>query len=80
MKRLKVALLSGGPSPEHEVSVASCRKILANLDKKKFDVTVVMISRENMWDFGDSFENLNKEYDLFEGLKKLQEMKPDSSV
>ncbi len=77
MKRLKVALLSGGPSPEHEVSVASCRKILANLDKKKFDVTVVMISRENMWDFGDSFENLNKEYDLFEGLKKLQEMKPD---
>ena len=77
MKKLKVALLAGGPSPEHEVSVASCRKILSNLDKKKFDVTVVMISRENMWDFGDSFENLNKEYDLFGGMKKLQEMQPD---
>jgi D-alanine-D-alanine ligase len=77
MKRLKVALLSGGPSPEHEVSVASCKKILANLDKKKFDTTVVMISRENMWDFGDSFENLNKEFDLLGGLKKLQEINPD---
>lgn len=77
MKKLKVALLAGGPSPEHEVSVASCRKILEYLDKKKFDVTVVMISLENMWDFGTSFDNINKEFDLPGGLKKLQEINPD---
>lgn len=77
MKKLRLVLLAGGPSPEHEVSVATCTKILPNLDRNKFDVTVAMISRENMWDFGSSFKNLNNEYDLPGGLKRLKEINPD---
>lgn len=38
MKKLKIALLAGGCSPEREVSLNSGREVLAALDKSKYDV------------------------------------------
>ncbi|MBI1225250.1 MAG: D-alanine--D-alanine ligase [Bacteroidetes bacterium] len=44
-----VALLCGGVSPEHEVSMNSARNIYKAIDKKKYDVAVIGVSRSGQW-------------------------------
>jgi len=48
-KKVKVALLFGGRSAEHEVSLVSASSIYKNLDKKKFDILSIYINREGNW-------------------------------
>jgi D-alanine-D-alanine ligase len=48
-EKLKVAVLFGGRSGEHEVSLASARSVMANLDPAKYDVIPVGITREGKW-------------------------------
>ncbi len=48
-KKLRVGILFGGRSAEHEVSLTSARAVLANLDPVKYDVTLIGISREGRW-------------------------------
>ena len=43
---MKVAVLCGGPSSEHEVSLSSVRSILEHIDKKKYALSVVYISKD----------------------------------
>jgi D-alanine-D-alanine ligase len=38
MKKIKVLVLMGGGSSEHEVSLASGNEVLKNLDKEKYEV------------------------------------------
>ncbi len=47
--RLKVALVFGGRSAEHEVSVRSARSVFEALDTEKFDVIPILISQEGGW-------------------------------
>lgn len=42
---MKVAVLCGGPSSEHEVSLSSVRSILEHIDKKKYTLSVIYISK-----------------------------------
>jgi len=46
---LKVLILFGGNSTEHEVSIKSIKSILENIDKKKFKVITAGISKKNEW-------------------------------
>jgi len=59
MKRLRVAVLMGGKSPEHEVSLVSGREVVRHLNPKKYDVLPIIISRD-----GTSFQLNNKKYSL----------------
>lgn len=45
----KVVLLMGGESLEHTVSLESSKSILENIDRKKFDVLPVIISKDGTW-------------------------------
>ena len=49
MKKLKVAVLYGGRSGEHDVSVLSASSVLEELDAEKYDVTPVFIDRDGRW-------------------------------
>ncbi|MGB7296166.1 MAG: D-alanine--D-alanine ligase family protein [Candidatus Aminicenantales bacterium] len=51
MKRhkIKVALLFGGRSAEHEVSLVSAAAIYRNIDRSKFQVISIFIDREGRW-------------------------------
>ena len=49
MKKLKVLLLFGGQSAEHEVSVISARSVCAAIDPNRYDVLPVGISRSGQW-------------------------------
>ncbi|RME89467.1 MAG: D-alanine--D-alanine ligase [Anaerolineae bacterium] len=48
-RRLKVVLLFGGRSGEHEVSLQSARSVLSVLDEKKYEVFQVGITHEGRW-------------------------------
>jgi D-alanine-D-alanine ligase len=48
-KKIKVALLFGGRSAEHEVSLVSAASIYNNLDKKKFEIASLYINRTGNW-------------------------------
>jgi D-alanine-D-alanine ligase len=52
VKRLRVAVLAGGRSSEHEISLASARSVLASLDPERYDVVTVAIGRDGRWELG----------------------------
>jgi len=47
--RLRVALLAGGRSSEHEISLASARSVLEALDPERYEVIGVHIARDGTW-------------------------------
>lgn len=48
-KKINIAVLFGGKSAEHEVSVQSAKNIVRALDKHKYDVTLVGIDKNGAW-------------------------------
>jgi D-alanine-D-alanine ligase len=50
--RLRVAVLAGGRSSEHEISLASARSVLEALDPERYDVVTVAIGRDGRWELG----------------------------
>jgi D-alanine-D-alanine ligase len=49
---MQVALLAGGPSAEHEVSLQTGAEMLAQLQAGGFAVRPVLVTRDNTWHFG----------------------------
>src|SRR5437660_729226 len=50
--RLRVAVLAGGRSSEHEISLASARSVLESLDPERYEVVTVAIGRDGRWELG----------------------------
>jgi D-alanine-D-alanine ligase len=53
MKRLRVAVLYGGRSGEHEVSLASAAAVLANLDRNRYEPIAVRLEKDGRWVLAD---------------------------
>lgn len=49
MKKLKLVVLMGGRTAEHDISLKSGAKVVEHLDRKKYDVMPVVISRDGRW-------------------------------
>ncbi|MBP6883829.1 MAG: D-alanine--D-alanine ligase [Candidatus Pacebacteria bacterium] len=50
-KKLKIGVLFGGKSAEHEVSLSSAENVIKALDKKKYNVVPIKISKDGKFDF-----------------------------
>ncbi len=48
-KKLRVGVVFGGRSGEHEVSIRSARAIIEAIDRKKFEVLPIAINEEGKW-------------------------------
>lgn len=53
-EKLRVAVLFGGRSAEHEVSIVSARNIVAALDKEKYEVVLIGIDKQGHWHLADA--------------------------
>src|SRR5579883_1458395 len=51
-KKIRVGLVFGGRSGEHEVSLASANSVMANLDKEKYEVVPIGITKSGSWLLG----------------------------
>jgi D-alanine-D-alanine ligase len=49
-KRVRVAVVAGGRSSEHEISLASARSVLAALDPERYETTTIAIGRDGRWE------------------------------
>ena len=52
MSKIRVLLLFGGRSAEHEVSVVSARSVYAAIDREQYDVVLAGIDQQGRWYFG----------------------------
>ena len=52
MSKIRVLLLFGGRSAEHEVSVVSARSLYAAIDRERYDVVLAGIDQQGRWYFG----------------------------
>src|SRR5882672_3283475 len=48
-KRLRVALLFGGRSAEHDVSVLSARNVFRALDQGRYEIVPIGVTRTGAW-------------------------------
>src|SRR5215469_15916165 len=51
-KRLRVGVLFGGRSGEHEVSLASAASVMRGLDPEKYEAVPIGITKEGHWRIG----------------------------
>ncbi len=51
-RKLRVAILAGGRSSEHEISLASARSVLSALDPDRYEATTIAIGRDGQWTLG----------------------------
>jgi D-alanine-D-alanine ligase len=56
--KLRVAVICGGKSGEHEVSLMSARSILSQLDRTKYEVVEVGITKKGHWIVGSGIVRL----------------------
>ena len=47
--RVRVAVLAGGRSSEHEISLASARSVVEALDPSRYETTLIEIGRDGAW-------------------------------
>lgn len=70
-KKLRVAVLMGGPSAEHEVSLNTGQEIIKHLDPQKYHPEPIFITKKGRWMFDAASYNEKK------ALEKLRFRKPD---
>lgn len=52
MKKIRVGIIFGGRSGEHEVSIVSAASVINALDKQKYEATPIYINKKGQWLFG----------------------------
>ncbi|MGH7772643.1 MAG: D-alanine--D-alanine ligase [Candidatus Binatia bacterium] len=55
-RRLRVAILFGGKSAEHEISLQSARNIVEALDKKKYQPILIGINKKGQWSLTEALD------------------------
>ena len=57
-KKLRIGILFGGRSGEHEVSLLSAASILNAIDRKKYEVVPIGIGKQGQWLLGGDAHRL----------------------
>lgn len=70
MKKIKVIVLMGGRSPEHEVSLVSGKEVVKHLNPEKYEALPVVISKD-----GQNWQLKNKEEFLLKSSSDINQAK-----
>jgi D-alanine-D-alanine ligase len=79
MKKLRVGILFGGRSGEHEVSLLSAASVFAAIDKKKFEVVPIGITKQGRWVTAGDAERLLKGVPLEHEERHLRAGDPEAT-
>lgn len=75
-KKINIAVIFGGRSGEHEVSLSSARGVMKNLDKEKYNVIPIAITKGGNWLIGekaDEYMKINEDKIGKEGAISLED-------
>lgn len=70
--KLKIGVFFGGASVEHEVSIISAIQAINNMDKEKYDIIPIYISKENYMYIGENVGDIKEYRNIDELIKKSQ--------
>lgn len=60
-----IYLLFGGKSAEHEISILTAKSIINNLDRKKYRIFPIFVSKTGTWNYlGENLKNIEDEKEL----------------
>ncbi len=86
MEKIKLGVIFGGTSTEHEVSIVSGTSVIKNLNKEKYEIYPIYINKNGEWfkytyqnqefKVGDEIIGKEKIENIFEYLKKLDKVFP----
>jgi len=68
--KLKVAVLFGGKSTEHEISIISAIQAIGSMNKDKYDIIPVYMTKNNDFYVGESIGNIEEYTHISDLLKK----------
>ncbi|HJX71713.1 MAG TPA: hypothetical protein VJ346_07170, partial [Bacteroidales bacterium] len=54
MRKIKVAIIFGGRSAEHEISLQSAKNVIESLDKDKYEPILIGINKDGRWFLNES--------------------------
>ena len=60
MKKKKIAVIVGGPSAEHEISLKTGFQIVANLDRNKYEVSVIAVGKDKKFFFAKDAASISQ--------------------
>ncbi|MBI5020131.1 MAG: D-alanine--D-alanine ligase [Ignavibacteriales bacterium] len=63
--KIRVGVIFGGRSAEHEVSLVSAASIISALDKKKYDIVEIGITKEGKWFSGSGLLDRMKKKSIY---------------
>ena len=67
--KIKVLVIFGGQTTEHEVSIISALQAIKNIDSKKYEVVPVYISKDKVWYTSDALKDIEFYKDLKNNFK-----------
>lgn len=68
MNKKKIGVIFGGCSPEYNVSLESAYSVITNINKEKYDITLIGITKEGDWfKFEGDLENIKNDNWLQKG-------------
>lgn len=74
MPRLNIGVMFGGRSVEHEVSIVTGLQVVENIDKSKYDVTPIYVSKNGDWYTGDEILDIKNYKDINSLLLKARKV------
>ena len=72
MQKIKIGIICGGMSTEHEVSLDSAKSVINNLDQNKYIIYKIIINKNGTW----LDENNKKIENIFSYIKELDVVFP----
>ena len=70
MEKLKIGVIFGGISSEHDVSKVSGTSVICNLDKEKYDILPIYIDKQGNWNTYEKDINKIKILDIDSNVEK----------
>lgn len=67
--KIKLLVIFGGETTEHEVSIISALQAISNIDKSKYEVIPLYISKDKVWYTGNMLNDIEFYKDLDNNLK-----------
>ncbi len=74
MNKINLAVIFGGMSTEHEVSIVSGTSIIENLDKRRYNIYPIYITKEGKWNKYTKEINEIKTLEINDNIKEIEKI------